>query len=420
MPTKNAEFAASRVGIAPTVAWTTRTTDPESSCHIEIPSWSNAQDLSSAPRPSKQITFIKERTQQRTTPRSKASKPSVHGPPAPKAPVVKPSVPKTQVPKTQVPKTQVPKTQVPKTQVPKTQVPNLKASNTKAPRPKAPSQGPPQPNTTIPKAQPPKTIPPQDWTVIPDSKQPSALTALILHRHARPVLTANEYKFGTTLPIPYKRTPKRAAICIDCEMVGVAPNDTSALARMSVIDYLTNEILIDTLVQPTEPVTDWRTKYSGITRQAMATAMSQGKALRGSAEARAELFKYVDSDTILVGHALQHDLLALGIRHDRIVDSAILAAEAVGKGVKRRWGLKDLASQLLDIKIQSSDKVGHDSVEDAFAAGEVVLQCIEQPNKLRMWGERKRKEYYGGKSKKTSVKKGVSSRGFRPSVSRPG
>jgi len=202
-------------------------------------------------------------------------------------------------------------------------------------------------------------------------------------------------------------------------MVGVAPNDTSALARMSVIDYLTNEILIDTLVEPTQPVTDWRTKYSGITRQAMATAVLQGKVLRGSAEARAELFKYVDSDTILVGHALQHDLLALGIRHDRIVDSAILAAEAVGKGVKRRWGLKDLSSQLLDIKIQGGDKVGHDSVEDAFAAREVVLWCIDQPNKLSIWGEKKRKGYYGGKSKKTSVKKGVSSRGFRPSSSRP-
>ncbi|KAI4924273.1 uncharacterized protein J4E92_007354 [Alternaria infectoria] len=203
-------------------------------------------------------------------------------------------------------------------------------------------------------------------------------------------------------------------------MVGINPNNASTLARISVIDYLTNEILIDTLVQPTESVTDWRTKYSGITRQAMATAVLKGKALRGSAEAREELFKYVNSNTVLVGHALQHDLLALGIRHDRIVDSAILAAEAVGKGVKRRWGLKDLASQLLDIKIQGGDKVGHDSVEHACAAREVVLWCIEQPNKLRMWGQRKRKEYYGGKSKKTSVKKGISSRGFRPSASRPG
>ncbi|KAI4710878.1 hypothetical protein J4E89_004468 [Alternaria sp. Ai002NY15] len=203
-------------------------------------------------------------------------------------------------------------------------------------------------------------------------------------------------------------------------MVGIGPNNVSSLARLSVIDYLTNEILIDTLVQPTESVTDWRTKYSGITRGAMATAVSQGKVLKGLSEARLELFKYVDSDTIFVGHALQHDLSALGIRHDRIVDSAILAAEAVGRGVKKRWGLKDLASQLLDIKIQGGDKVGHDSVEDAFAAREVVLWCIEQPNKMSMWGQRKRKEYYSGKSKKTSVKKGVSSRGFRPSASRPG
>ena len=192
-------------------------------------------------------------------------------------------------------------------------------------------------------------------------------------------------------PTQNPQAPKRGAVALDCEMVGIV-RGKQEVARISAIDVLTGEVLIDTLVQPTQKVTDWRTKWSGITKKAMTTAVTENRVLNGWPEARAELWKYIDSNTILVGHALNHDLDELRMQHLRVVDSGILATDAVGPGIDRKWGLKALCDQFLGIAIQNHGKQGHDSVEDAFAAREVVLWCLEHPKKLAIWGRKAREE----------------------------
>ena len=53
-------------------------------------------------------------------------------------------------------------------------------------------------------------------------------------------------------------------VAIDCEMVGVGPNGTEdLLARVSVVNYF-GHVLLDAFIAPSQRVTDWRTKYSGI------------------------------------------------------------------------------------------------------------------------------------------------------------
>jgi hypothetical protein len=151
------------------------------------------------------------------------------------------------------------------------------------------------------------------------------------------------------------------------------------------VDYLTGEVLINTLVHPSRKVLDWRTRYSGVTRQAMAAATALGKTLQGWKGARSELWKHVDMDTILVGHALHNDLDALRIIHPRVVDSSILTSNAVGLK-SRTWGLKSLCAELLGIDIQSHGKRGHDCVEDTLAAREVVLWCGQKLRELAHWG----------------------------------
>jgi DNA polymerase III epsilon subunit-like protein len=189
-------------------------------------------------------------------------------------------------------------------------------------------------------------------------------------------------------------------------MVGIGPKaTTSELARLSAIDWFTGELVIDALVQPDCVVTDWRTKWSGITAEIMEVAVTSGDALKGSSAARAELFKYMDSSTVLVGHALRYDLAALGIHHNVMVDSAVLAKEAVGKNVRRDWGLKTLCTELLGVTVQDHGNDGHDSVEDALAAREVVLWCLEHNAELKKWGRKKRKEYYANDKKKTAMKR---------------
>jgi DNA polymerase III epsilon subunit-like protein len=174
-------------------------------------------------------------------------------------------------------------------------------------------------------------------------------------------------------------------------MVHIAPG-ISELARLSVIDYLTGEVLIDTLVRPVHTVIDWRTEWSGITSHAMNAAVAAGAVLEGWGKAREKLFEFIDEETVIVGHALHHDLASLGIWHRLTVDSAVLTRNAVGKDVKRDWGLKTLCKEFLGIDIQNHGKKGHDSLEDAFAAREVVLWCVDNGTKLKEWGERKRKE----------------------------
>jgi DNA polymerase III epsilon subunit-like protein len=260
------------------------------------------------------------------------------------------------------------------------------------------------------------------WTTIPPNRQLAALNALMSCRHSRPILTANKYPRYTDRvdvvedgAIPnFLETPaydpknvKISAVALDCEGVRVGENGVSEVARISAIDYLTGDILIDTLVQPTEPVTDWRTKYSGITEEAMVEAIAQGKTLNGWPEARASLFEHIDANTVLVGQSLQRDLIALGIKHQQIVDTAILTAGAVGRKVKKRWGLKDVCNQLLGVTIQNHGEAGHDSVEDAFAAREVVLWCIQHPGKLRQWGKKQRIEYYGKPWQKSEATTGT-------------
>ena len=126
------------------------------------------------------------------------------------------------------------------------------------------------------------------------------------------VLTANKYtpnvnhvkvvgENATTTPL---QTPaydslntNRSAIALDCENVGVG------------------EILIDTLVQPLQSVTDWRTKYSGISESTMTAAVIQRRIVQGWPEARDSLFNHIDANTIIVGQGLNHDLICLSIKH---------------------------------------------------------------------------------------------------------
>lgn len=244
------------------------------------------------------------------------------------------------------------------------------------------------------------------WSKIPDAALVSTLISLKAQIPPPESSAAVDKKFWTP---DSKRAPaqapglqKRLAIALDCEMIGTGPNGSvSELARLSALDFFTGELLIDSLVRPLRAVTDWRTRFSGITAAAMEAAVQSGDVLDGSTAARARLFEFMDAQTVLVGHAVRYDLGALGIVHTQIVDSALLAKAAVGKNVKREWGLKTLCKELLGVVIQDNLKDGHDAVEDALAAREVVVWCLGHEKELNEWGKKQKGGYPGkGKGKK--------------------
>lgn len=151
-------------------------------------------------------------------------------------------------------------------------------------------------------------------------------------------------------------------LAIDCEMVGVGPGGArSSLARVCVVNDA-GAVLLDTHVAQIEPVTDWRTRVSGITRASVAGAPPPDVVRRRVAA--------LVAGRILVGHAITHDLQALLLGHPRslIRDTAryppLMRATAPGRRPKPRR-LRDLAAEHLGLAIQDG---AHSPVDDARAA----------------------------------------------------
>lgn len=86
-----------------------------------------------------------------------------------------------------------------------------------------------------------------------------------------------------------------------------------------------------------------------------------------------DFLKLVYKETILVGHSLENDLLALKISHNLVIDTAVLYKHPRGGSYKT--ALRVLTRRFLSREIQESDS-GHDSVEDARAALELALLKI--------------------------------------------
>ncbi|KAI1115815.1 ribonuclease H-like domain-containing protein [Nemania sp. NC0429] len=186
--------------------------------------------------------------------------------------------------------------------------------------------------------------------------------------------------------------PKFRAVALDCEMAGVL-NGASEVIKLCATDFVTGVVLVNSLVCPSENIIAMRSSIHGITKSTLQEAASQGQALAGWAEARSELWKYIDDDTILVGHALHHDLNDLRMIHPRVVDSSILSRNAVGPG-RTHFGLHMLCSELLSVKIRTGKGGIHDALEDVLAAREAVLFCTRARNKeaFQEWAEARKHE----------------------------
>uniref|UniRef100_A0A8B9Z081 Interferon stimulated exonuclease gene 20 n=1 Tax=Buteo japonicus TaxID=224669 RepID=A0A8B9Z081_9AVES len=158
----------------------------------------------------------------------------------------------------------------------------------------------------------------------------------------------------------------RKYVAIDCEMVGTGPQGRlSELARCSVVNY-EGDVIYDKYVQPELPIVDYRTRWSGITKQHMKSAIP-------FKAAQAEILKIL-KDKIVVGHAVHNDFQALKYFHpkDRTRDTSRIPMLNKRAGLPGRASvsLKSLARHLLQKKIQVGCK-GHSSVEDAQTAMEL-------------------------------------------------
>lgn len=147
---------------------------------------------------------------------------------------------------------------------------------------------------------------------------------------------------------------------LDCEMCRSEHN--RVLTRVSLTDF-DNNVLIDELIIPTEPIVDYLTQWSGITEEKIAEAKTTVE------EIQDKILSIVSSNDTLIGHSLESDLNMLKIKHPKIVDTSICFDHPRGPPAKA--SLKMLMSSHLDTSIQKGFS-GHDSVEDCISCMELV------------------------------------------------
>lgn len=147
---------------------------------------------------------------------------------------------------------------------------------------------------------------------------------------------------------------------LDCEMCRSEHN--RILARVSLTDF-DNNVLVDELIIPTEPIVDYLTQWSGITEEKIAEAETTVE------EIQDRILSIVSSSDTLIGHSLESDLNILKIKHPKIVDTSLCYDHPRGPPAKA--SLKMLMSSHLDTSIQKGF-TGHDSVEDCISCMELV------------------------------------------------
>jgi RNA exonuclease 4 len=214
-------------------------------------------------------------------------------------------------------------------------------------------------------------VPSSNWLALKQALQkrnpavpPSSHKAKHDKPHARTPPTSEDAGPAAT-PRTQRQTAGSAQatkiLAIDCEMVGAGKSgDKNVLARVSIVNAV-GLVVLDTFVAPSEPITDYRTKWSGVRPFNLRGAPSLEEITRRVAS--------LVAGRLLVGHSIQNDLDALGLRHppDRTRDTARYPPlmRVLPGGRQKPRSLKELAREHLGLEIQGGE---HCSIEDARAA----------------------------------------------------
>ncbi|XP_004631198.1 putative exonuclease GOR [Octodon degus] len=147
---------------------------------------------------------------------------------------------------------------------------------------------------------------------------------------------------------------------LDCEMCFTTRG--LELTRITLVDA-DMRVVYDTFVKPDREIVDYNTRFSGVTEADLAHTSVR------LPDVQAFLLSKLTTDSILIGHSLESDLLVLKMIHPSVVDTSVLFPHPLGFPYKR--SLRSLVADYLHEVIQDKPG-GHSSCEDAGACMRLV------------------------------------------------
>lgn len=153
---------------------------------------------------------------------------------------------------------------------------------------------------------------------------------------------------------------KHSIIALDVEKVETEAG--KELGRVTIVDSK-GESIYDKIIKPKNPVLNYLTKYSGLTKE----LVDKGTDVK---LVRNEILNLIGSNTVLVGHGVENDLSSLELYHNNIIDTAHLFLNPEG----RKLSLAQLSKTHLG-KVIHTDT--HDSKIDAITCLELLSIKIQ-------------------------------------------
>lgn len=195
---------------------------------------------------------------------------------------------------------------------------------------------------------------------------PGSVGCQVAKQHVRDGRKESLDGFVKTFKKEFSRDAYPGIYALDCEMCYTTHG--LELTRVTVVDA-DMRVVYDTFVKPDNEIVDYNTRFSGVTEADVAqTSITLPKV-------QAILLSFFSAQTILIGHSLESDLLALKLIHSTVVDTAVLFPHYLGLPYKR--SLRNLSADYLGQIIQDSQD-GHDSGQDANACLQLVMWKVRE------------------------------------------